>query len=183
LRIHIYFTLKPAHISFKALILPNCIVIITKIIRSLDALSLPRQLSTSQNNSPPRMTSLRFARGDSASHEESPSRTRSLRFARGDSASHEESPPRLRQLCSYEKFPPPTMGDPTHGGSERGNQGPHECGVALTLGLPHGDTQRTSFPRHANAPVDGTRRWPTLTRAVMRHFSAARPPTHRPVMK
>jgi hypothetical protein len=40
LRIHIYFTLKPAHISFKALILPNCIVIITKIIRSLDALSI-----------------------------------------------------------------------------------------------------------------------------------------------
>jgi hypothetical protein len=40
LRIHIYFTLKPAHISFKALILPNCIVIITKTTRSLDALSL-----------------------------------------------------------------------------------------------------------------------------------------------
>jgi hypothetical protein len=42
LRIHIYFTLKPAHISFKALILPNCIVIITKTIRSLDALSAGR---------------------------------------------------------------------------------------------------------------------------------------------
>jgi hypothetical protein len=42
LRIHIYFTLKPAHISFKDLILPNCIVIITKIIRSLDALSTCR---------------------------------------------------------------------------------------------------------------------------------------------
>jgi hypothetical protein len=40
LRIHIYFTLKPAHISLKALILPNCIVIITKTIRSLDALSV-----------------------------------------------------------------------------------------------------------------------------------------------
>jgi hypothetical protein len=40
LRIHIYLTLKPAHISLKALILPNCIVIITKKIRSLDALSI-----------------------------------------------------------------------------------------------------------------------------------------------
>jgi hypothetical protein len=39
LRIHIYLTLKPAHISLKALILPKCIVIITKTIRSLDALS------------------------------------------------------------------------------------------------------------------------------------------------
>jgi hypothetical protein len=40
MRIHFYFTLKLAHISLKALILPNCIVIITKTIRSLDALSL-----------------------------------------------------------------------------------------------------------------------------------------------
>jgi hypothetical protein len=39
LRIHIYLTLKPAHISLTALILSTCIVIITKTIRSLDALS------------------------------------------------------------------------------------------------------------------------------------------------
>jgi hypothetical protein len=44
-RVRTYFTLKPAHISLKALILPNCNVIITKTIRSLDALSLPHPYS------------------------------------------------------------------------------------------------------------------------------------------
>jgi hypothetical protein len=34
------YSYKPAHILLKALICPNCIVIITKIIRSLDALSI-----------------------------------------------------------------------------------------------------------------------------------------------
>jgi hypothetical protein len=46
LRIHIYLTLKPTHISLKALILPNYIVIITKTIRSLDALSKCTQAYT-----------------------------------------------------------------------------------------------------------------------------------------
>jgi hypothetical protein len=35
------YSFKPAHILLKALIHPNCIVIITKIIRSLNALSAP----------------------------------------------------------------------------------------------------------------------------------------------
>jgi hypothetical protein len=33
------YSVKPAHILLKALIHPNCIIIITKVIRSLDAFS------------------------------------------------------------------------------------------------------------------------------------------------
>jgi hypothetical protein len=40
------YSFKPTHILLKALIHPNCIVIITKIIRRLDALSIPSNTFT-----------------------------------------------------------------------------------------------------------------------------------------
>jgi hypothetical protein len=87
----------------------------------------------------------------------------SLRLARGVSA----SPRNLLVRTSSFRLRP--------------RHGPHERGATPMHGLHHNDAWGTSSTRHASAPAGGTRWRPALTRAVMRHCSAARPPMCRPV--
>jgi hypothetical protein len=63
----------------------------------------------------------------------------------------------------------------------RPRQGPRKCDTAPTHELSRNDAWGASSPRHANTPAGGTRGRPTLTRALMRHCLAVRPPTCRPV--
>jgi hypothetical protein len=93
------------------------------------------------------------------------------------SVSHDKSPPRMRslRLASDNLL--------VHASSLylRPRRGVRERSATPMHMLPRNDAWNASSPRHTNMPTGSKRGQSALTRALMRHCSAARPSTRHPI--